>query len=128
MTRTVLVVEDAELCRDTLEVALLKLPNLAVHSVTTAEEALQCLASKKEVCALVTDLRLPRMDGYELIEAIRSQPQRSSLPILVISGDSDPRVRARVTGLGADAYFPKPYSPNAVRHKLAELLNGEKRF
>ena len=127
MTRTVLVVEDAELCRDTLEVALLKLPNLAVHSVTTAEEALQCLASN-EVCALVTDLRLPRMDGYELIEVIRSQPHRSTLPILVISGDSDPRVRARVAGLGADAYFPKPYSPAAVRHKLAELLSTQNHF
>ena len=124
MTRTVLVVEDAELCRDTLEVALLKIPNLAVYSVTTAEEALQCLASN-EVSALVTDLRLPRMDGYQLIEAIRSQPRCSSLPILVISGDSDPRVRTRVVGLGADAYFPKPYSPAAVRHKLAELLNFE---
>ena len=127
MTRTVLVVEDAELCRDTLEVALLELPNLAVYSVTSAEEALQCLASQ-EVCALVTDLRLPRMDGYELIEAIRSQPHRSTLPILVISGDSDPRVRARVAGLGADAYFPKPYSPAAVRHKLAELLGTQNHF
>jgi CheY-like chemotaxis protein len=124
MTRNVLVVEDAELCRDTLEVVLLKLPNLAVFSVTSAEEALQCLASN-EVCALVTDLRLPRMDGYQLIEAIRSQPRGSSLPILVISGDSDPRVPARVAGLGADAYFSKPYSPAAVRHKLAELLDGE---
>jgi CheY-like chemotaxis protein len=124
MTRTVLVVEDAELCRDTLEVALLNLPDLAVYSVTSAEEALQCLASK-DVSALVTDLRLPRMDGYQLIETIRAQPQGSALPILVISGDSDPRVRARVTGLGADAYFPKPYSPAAVRLKLTELLNGE---
>ena len=121
MTRTVLVVEDTEFCRDTLEVALLKLPDLAVHSVTTAEEALQCLASR-EVCALVTDLRLPRMDGYQLIEAIRSQSSGASLPILVISGDSDPHVPARVAGLGADAYFAKPYSPAAVRHKLAELI------
>lgn len=121
MTRTVLVVEDTEFCRDTLEVALLKLPDLAVHSVTTAEEALQCLASR-EVCALVTDLRLPRMDGYQLIEAIRSQSSSASLPILVISGDSDPQVPARVAGLGADAYFAKPYSPAAVRHKLAELI------
>ena len=127
MLRTILVVEDAELCRDTLEVALLKLPGLAVHSVTTAEEALQCLASR-EVCALVTDLRLPRMDGYELIEAIRSQSNRASLPILVISGDSDPRVPARVAGLGANAYFSKPYSPAAVRLKLAELINTENHF
>lgn len=122
MMRTVLVVEDAELCRDTLEIALLNLPDLAIHSVTTAEEALQWLASR-EVCALVTDLRLPLMDGYQLIETVRSQANGSSLPILVISGDSDPRARARVAGLGANAYFSKPYSPAAVRHKLAELID-----
>ena len=123
MSRTVLVVEDAEICRDTLELALLKMPGLVVHSVTTAEEALLWLESK-QVCALVTDLRLPRMDGFELIETIRSQPNCSALPILVISGDSDPRVSARVRGLGANAYFAKPYSPAAVRHKLAQLIDG----
>ena len=121
MTRIVLIVEDAELCRDTLEVALMKLPNMAVRSVTTAEEALQCLDAH-DVCALVTDLHLPHMDGFDLIEAVRAQPKRSSLPILVISGDSDPLIPARVAGLGANAYFSKPYSPAAVRHKLEQLI------
>src|ERR1700687_724863 len=123
MNRIVLIVEDTETCRDTLEVALMKLPDLAVRSVTTAEEALQCIAGN-EVCALVTDLRLPRMDGYQLIQAVRSQPQRVSLPILVISGDSDPLVPARVAGLGANAYFSKPYSPSAVCKKLEQLLSA----
>ncbi len=121
MNRIVLIVEDAETCRETLELALMKVPNLAVQSVTTAEEALKCLAAD-EVCALVTDLRLPRMDGFELIEVVRSQPGRASLPILVISGDSDPRVPARVADLGANAYFSKPYSPAAVCHKLEQLI------
>ena len=121
MKRTILIVEDAETCREMLEVALMKLPNLAVHSVNTAEEALQRLQAN-DVCALVTDLHLPSMDGFELIEAVRSEPRRSSLPILVISGDSDPRVPARVVDMGANAFFSKPYSPAAVRHKLAQLL------
>ena len=123
MNRIVLIVEDTELCRDTLELALMKVPNLAVRSVTTAEEALQCLAAD-EVCALVTDLRLPHMDGFELIETIRSQPLRATLPILVISGDSDPKIPARVAGLGANAYFSKPFSPSAVRDKLEQLIDG----
>ncbi len=121
MTRHVLIVEDADICRDTLEVALMKVPNLTVRSVTTAEEALQWLAAN-EVSALVTDLRLPRMDGFALIEAVRAR--RASLPIVVISGDSDPRIPAHVAGLGVDAYFPKPYSPAAVRNKLEELINA----
>ena len=123
MKRLVLIVEDAESCRDTLEVALMDLPNLAVQSVTSGEEALEWLAGN-EVCALVTDLHLPEMDGWDLIAAVRLHPTRSSLPILVISGDSDPSMRARVAGLGADAYFVKPFSPAEVRQKLTELIRG----
>jgi len=121
MTRNVLIVEDTELCRDTLEVALMKLPNLAVQAVTTAEEALEWLDAN-EVCALVTDLHLPQMNGFELIEAVRRRPWRSSLPILVISGDSDPRIPPRLAKLGANAFFSKPYSPAEVTLKLEELL------
>jgi DNA-binding response OmpR family regulator len=123
MTRNVLIVEDTELCRDTLEVALMKVPNLAVQSVTTAEEALEWLDAN-EVCALVTDLHLPHMNGFELIEAVRGRPWRSSLPILVISGDSDPRIPARLANLGANAFFSKPYSPAEVRHKLEQLIDS----
>ena len=119
MIRNVLIVEDAEICRDALEVALMKAPHLKVRSVTTAEEALQWLAAN-EVSALVTDLRLPLMDGFALIEAVRAR--LSSLPIVVISGDSDPRIPAHVAGLGANAYFAKPYSPAAVLNKLEELI------
>ena len=123
MTRIVLIVEDTELCRDTLELALMKLPNLAVQSVTTAEEALEWLDAN-EVCALVTDLHLPHMNGFELIEAVRRGPRRTSLPILVISGDSDPRISNRVANLGANAFFAKPYSPAEVRHKLEQLIDN----
>ncbi len=121
MIRNILIVEDAEVCRDALEAALMKAPNLNVSSVTTAEEALLWLAAN-EVSALVTDLRLPRMDGFALIEAVRAR--LGSLPIVVISGDSDPKIPAHVAGLGANAYFPKPYSPAAVLNKLEELIGA----
>jgi DNA-binding response OmpR family regulator len=123
MTRTVLIVEDTDLCLDVLEVALTQMPGVRVRTVGTAEQALRCLA-EDDFCALVTDLHLPHMDGFELIQAVRSQPQRSSLPILVISGDSDPRTPARLAGLGANAYFPKPYSPAEVRSRLEQLIDA----
>ena len=123
MTRTILVVEDTDLGRDVIEAALMTVPHVRVRTVATAEEALRCLA-EDDVCALVTDLHLPHMDGFELIEAVRAQPRRSSLPILVISGDSDPRTPARLAGLGANAYFPKPYSPAEVRSRLEQLIDA----
>jgi len=123
MDRVVLIVEDVELCRDTLEVALMKLPDLAVQSVTSAEEALEWLEGN-EVCALVTDIHLPRMNGFELIEAVRGRRRSCSVPILVISGDSDPCIPERVADLGANAFFAKPYSPAELREKLEQLIGS----
>lgn len=123
MTRTVLIVEDTDLCRDALELSLTRIPGLAVRIVGTAEEALRQLGTE-DICALVTDLHLPAMDGFELIEAVRAQPGRAGFPIVVISGDSDPRTPARLASLGASAYFTKPYSPSEVRSKLERLLDA----
>jgi CheY-like chemotaxis protein len=123
MTRTILVVEDNEICRDALEVALTKLPEFAVRLVATAEQALECLHTEN-ICALVTDLHLEHMDGFDLIASVRSDPRHGSLPILVISGDSDPGTPARVEGIGANAYFNKPFSPAAVCSKLEQLVDA----
>ncbi len=120
MTRTILIVEDTEPSRDILEMALMQLPGIVIRSVATAEEALVCLASN-EISALVTDLNLPRMDGFQLIEAVRARG--SVMPIMVISGDNDPRTLERLVILGASAYFPKPYSPSQVRQRLEELID-----
>jgi CheY-like chemotaxis protein len=122
MTRTILVVEDTDVGRDALEAALARLPGFTVHAVATAEEALTCLAAE-DVCALVTDLNLGEMDGFDLIAWVRSHPQRSLLPVVVISGSSDEQAQARAAGIGANAYFTKPYSPAAVCSKLEQLID-----
>jgi CheY-like chemotaxis protein len=121
----ILIVEDSELCATTLELAFERLDNLQTHYTRTAAEALAILSNSAfPVRALVTDLHLPSMDGFELIELIRRDPARAKLPILVTSGDSDPRNADRLRDLGADAYFVKPYSPAAVRRTLEKLLDA----
>jgi len=125
MPRIVLIVEDNALCVEPLEVALLPRADLEVRVVSTAQEALQLLAfSETPVAALVTDLhlRLSLIDGFELIERVRAHPCLAQLPIIVISGDSEPETPRRVEALGA-AYFSKPYSPGAVRQALEQLLD-----
>ena len=124
MIRTVLIVEDIEICAATLEIALMRVPDLIVKSASSAEQALRLMSDGDgDIAALITDIHLPRMDGFELVEEVRSQPRFSHLPILVISGDSDPATPGRLRRLGADAYFPKPYSPAEVRQRLEELIH-----
>jgi CheY-like chemotaxis protein len=103
----------------------LDIPGVTVLLVTRAREALRILEDAPvPVRAIITDLNLPQMDGFELIERIRSQDCHRRLPIIVVSGDTDPATPARIGRLGANAFFAKPFSPAAVRRKLEQLLNG----
>lgn len=118
--RAILIVEDSETCSDTLEIALASVDGVDVWSVATAEAALEFLAAHDTV-AMVTDLNLPGMTGFELLERL-APPSR--MPVVVVtSGDPDPLAPVRAIGLGASAYFSKPYSPAEVRRTLEVLIH-----
>jgi two-component system, chemotaxis family, chemotaxis protein CheY len=123
MSRLVLIVEDSETCAETLQIALELIPGLEVRSLGSPSAAFATLNEiGSNVAAIVTDLHLPQSDGLDLIKQLRAEPRFARLPILLISGDSDPRLPERALAQGADAFFPKPYSPAAVRKKLEQLL------
>jgi CheY-like chemotaxis protein len=124
-SRTVLIVDDADTCVDLLEVALVRIPGVDVACVASGQEALRLLgASGAQVCAMVTDLNMPTVDGFELIARVRSDRRYARMPIIVVSGDVDPATPERVKKLGVEAYFAKPYSPAMLRRTLENLLDG----
>ena len=121
----ILVVEDSESCATTLELALSNVQGLNVILAGTAREALRMLSQAAPVVrAVITDLNMPRMSGIELIESIRRGESHPGLPIIVVSGETDPRAPDRARAAGADAYFSKPFSPTRLRRKLEQLLNA----
>jgi CheY-like chemotaxis protein len=128
MSKLVLIVEDSEICAEALQIALELIPGIEVRSIHSARAAIKLLRERNgEVAAIVTDLNLAQNaglpgDGLDLIRQLRAEPQFARLPMLLISGDSDPRLSERALAHGADAFFPKPYSPSAVRKKLEQLL------
>ena len=121
--RAVLIVEDSEHSADALEIALTGIPGVAVVMARSGMEALRILGGRT-VGVIVTDLNMPRMDGFELIRRVREQRELAQTPIVVVSGDTDPETPERVARLGVSAFFPKPYSPGEVRRKLEQILNG----
>jgi CheY-like chemotaxis protein len=86
---------------------------------------LRILDAAAPVDAVVTDLNMPRMDGFELIRRIRGDQRLRATAIIVVSADTDPSTPDRVAALGVDAFFPKPFSPAQVRRTLEQLLNGK---
>ena len=123
MPRMILIVEDNETCAETLQIALESIPG---HQTCVSRSPAAALATAlkdgNDIAAIVTDLHLPQSDGFDLIQRLRSEPRFARVPILLISGDSDPGLPARALAQGADAFFGKPYSPAAVRRKLEQLL------
>jgi len=122
--RSVLIVEDSENSAATLEIALLGIPGLSVRLASSGLEALRILDREDGIDAIVTDLNMPRMDGFELIRRVRQHQRLSATPIIVVSADTDPGTPDRIEALGVDAFFPKPYSPAKVRHKLEQILHA----
>ena len=122
MGTTVLIADDAEWSAITLEVLALTLPDVNVVRAGNGQEAWR-LAEEQPVAAIITDLRMPRMDGFELIERVRAKATEADIPIIVVTADGAPETQSRAQRLGANAFFVKPYSPAAVRATLKELLN-----
>ena len=123
MQRTILIVEDSGQCRKILEMTFAGVTGIIVRAVETAEDALQHLRSG-DICALVTDLGLPKMSGFDLIELVRSEDGFAKLPVLVVSGESSQDTRSRAMASGADSFFAKPFYPSAVRGELLRLLGN----
>ena len=123
--RTVLIVEDSATVASTLEMAAQAIPGVTVVTAASALEALRILDDEgRDVHVIVTDLNMPRMDGFELIARVRAAGRHSRTPIIVVSADTNPATPQRIRGLGADAFFPKPYSPAQVCRKLEQLLHA----
>ncbi len=117
-----MIVDDADWSADTLEVALLTLPDVKVVRAASGQEAWS-LIKEQRVSAIITDLNMPRMDGFELIERVRAMATTAAIPIIVVSADGAPEIQERARRLGANTFFVKPYSPAAVRETVEDLLH-----
>src|SRR5579872_6042060 len=110
-SRAVLIVEDSENNAATIEVALSSIPGVSVLLAASGVEALRIMNQAGcSVQAVITDLNMPRMDGFELIRRIREDSRTSAMPIIVVSADTDPETPERIAQMKVDAFFAKPFS------------------
>ena len=64
--------------------------------------------------AIITDINMPRMDGFEFIEAVRALEQYKHLPMIVLTTESDPEKKARARAAGATGWIVKPFSTDSL--------------
>ncbi|CCH54265.1 Hybrid signal transduction histidine kinase D [Fibrisoma limi BUZ 3] len=74
---------------------------------------------------IITDLMMPRMDGYELIEQLRVDIETSHIPVVVLTAELESTSRLKGLALGADEFLTKPFSMNELRLRLRNLLTRQ---
>ena len=117
---TVLLVEDEEPLRTVLR-DLLEREGFAVIE---AEDGVQALdeIDRHAPDALVLDLNLPRLDGYQVLNHIRARPGTAALPVLVLTAKGDEESEVKVFENGANDFITKPFRPRALSARLKALL------
>ena len=96
-------------------------------AVVAAYNGLEAVAAlgKRIPDIIVTDLRMPKMDGYELIQRVKTTPEWVEIPILVMTAHRLDRSRIDVLHL-ATQYMRKPFSPELIADEVEMLLGGPK--
>ena len=120
----VLVVEDDAIAAELVELALLRIPGLLVHSVRSAAAAREALATGKRFSAVITDVHLPGEDGLSLAEAIRGMEQGGPIPVIVVTSSRDRTLQERARSAGVYAFLEKPWSAVQLQDTVNSILNG----
>ena len=117
MSTTILTVDDSRTMRDMLMLAL----SDAGYRVVQAEDGvhgLEVLRSEMPQ-VVITDINMPRMDGFGFIENVRRSDRHRAIPILVLTTESDAEKKDRARKAGATGWIVKPFDPvklvNAIR-------------
>ena len=100
----ILVVDDAKSIRDTMRLALAN----AGYDVILAEDAVVAgrIVLEQQPDLMVVDVNMPYMDGYELVGALKGDPETRDIPVVFLSASHD--VEERASDLGAAAWLHKP--------------------
>ncbi len=123
----VLVVDDNRTNRRILE-GMLKRWEMKSRSVEGGEEALAQLSAAREAgepyALILTDMHMPKMDGFALVERIRQRPELSTATIMMLTSAGHRGDAARCQELGVAAYLLKPIRQSELREAIARVLGA----
>ena len=121
VTSTIMTVDDSPSMRMLLRAALSDLG----YQVLEAEDGVQALERLDGATPdlLITDINMPRLDGFGLIERVREQDQHRNLPILVLTTESSDEKKQRARTAGATGWIVKPFHPEKLAAAIRRVLH-----
>lgn len=119
MDKNILIVDDSKTMRDMVNFTL----SSSGFHVTEAKDGVEALNALMEDTGgfdlIITDLNMPNMDGFGLIERVRAHQKYRFTPILMLTTESDASKKDHGKSLGATGWIVKPFNPE----KLVQVVN-----
>jgi putative two-component system response regulator len=116
---TLLVAEDDVFNRKLIHAMLSKNKQINIVEAEDGKEALTILETT-EVDAVLLDIHMPNMNGFEMLKILRADRVHSTLPVIMITSDEVERKKS--FKLGANDFLPKPFRQNDLEEKVNNIL------
>ena len=119
----VLIVDDSSVTRKMVRRAV-GLCGLEIGSVLEAANGEEALAQLRQhrVDLVLADINMPVMNGMQMVERMSQDPVLSKIPVVIVATPMSEQRVERLLDLGARAYLPKPFRPEALRDLVMEIL------
>ena len=112
MTISVLAVDDSRTIRDMITLAL-RDEGFDIHLAEDGEHGLEVL-DETDPDVIITDINMPRLDGFGFIDEVRSRDDTRHTPILVLTTESSDELKARARTAGATGWIVKPFAQDKL--------------
>jgi DNA-binding response OmpR family regulator len=117
----VLIIDDN---RDLLDLITQSLTMLGDYTVVTADngaDGLDLAVELRPDCAVI-DVKMPGLDGYQLVRALRGDPETAAMPLIILTALTQEHYRFAGLLAGADRYLTKPVTPSALVQAIDEVV------
>lgn len=123
MSRHILIVDDSKTVRNLVAFIMKK----EGYKVTTAEDGLDGLEKlySNSIDLIISDVNMPRMDGFTFIKTVREQDAYKDTPIVILSTEGQEKDIQQGMNLGANLYLVKPAQPDKMVRNVKMLLGAE---
>lgn len=123
MSKHILIVDDSKTVRN-LVAFIMKKEGFKVSTAEDGLDGLEKLYSAERIDLIISDINMPRMDGFSFIKTVREQEAYRDLPIVVLSTEGQEKDIQQGIQLGANMYMVKPAQPDKMVKNVRMLLGG----
>jgi two-component system chemotaxis response regulator CheY len=120
MTKRILTIDDSKTIRDMLRMTLVD-AGFEVLQAVDGQEGVEVM-DRETVDLVITDINMPRMNGYEVVRNLRDRPALKGLPILVLTTESDVDKKNLAREAGATGWMVKPFDPDRLIATVRKVI------